>query len=838
MRRDTSSGRGGGAAPGGAASRDTAAGAAHQAALFDLFLATSPVGFALLDREFRYLVINDVLAEGHGLSIEQHLGRTVAEIAPRAWSNLHDVYHRVLAGETVANLSLTERQVSESEERRRWLASYYPLRVDAEIVGVGIVANEVTDLLDTQRALEDRTRLYAMLASANRAVSLSTSAAELFASVCRIAVEVGGFALAWIGVPHDGEVDVATHYGASAYLTDLHVSLDPADPDSAGPTGRAFAFGKPQVINDFLAAEMTAPWHRRAAEFGFRSSAALPIREGGAVVATLGLYSDQVGYFTPDLVETLSEITPILSVALDHFADERVREADEARLRTHDRALRAISQGVLITDTAPGRHVVYASPSFLALTGYDEDEIVGRNPDFLNGPETDRQAIAIIERAITEEREATVELVNYRKDGTPFWNRLTITPVLDDHGRATHFVGVNTDVTAARELEQQLLQSQKLEALGTLAGGIAHDFNNMLLVIRGYTGLLAQRLEDQELLGMTERIDAAVSRAAEFTRRLLTFSRGQVINPRAMDLNDVVRDTLHLLERMIGEDIVVTVDLAPGLPPVVVDRGQAEQVILNLITNAREAMPAGGTLTVRTFVTEVDADFAERHPALAPGPHVTFEISDSGVGMDPETQHRLFEPFYTTKASGTGLGLSTVYGIVRRCDGHIAFTSHVARGTTFTIYLPAADAPAPAPSWPARARSALAGRETVLVVEDVAEARALICRYLAELGYDVLEAVDGADALEVVAPLARPLDVLVTDVVMPHMDGRELARRLLEGRPDLGIVFTSGYAADLARDLAGDRPAGGRSVFLDKPYTLDELGRAVRDLLDRAPGAG
>ncbi len=835
MRREPKRGRGGTTDPPGA-SRTThpsvSADPAYRAALFDLFLENTPTGFALLDREFRYLVINAALADGHGLSVADHVGRRVSEVAPRAWSTLSDVYERVLAGETVTNLRLTEQQVSEVPKHRHWLASYYPMRVAREVVGVGIVALDVTELTDAQYELEERSRLYAMLAETNRAVSESTSAADLFATVCRIAVEVGGFALAWVGVPHEGEVDVAVKHGQSAYLEELRVSLDPADITSHGPTGRALREGVPQVINDFLASDMTLPWHRRAAGFGFRASASFPIREGGRVVATLGLYSDQPGYFTDELIRALSEITPILSFALDRFVNERLRAADEEMLRTHDRALRAISQGVLITTGDDERRVIYASPSFLTLTGYSEDEVLGRSAAFLDGPDTAPEAVEAIDRAIAEERETLVELVNYRKDGTPFWNRLTITPVLDERGRASHFVGVNTDVTAAREMELQLLQSQKLEALGTLAGGVAHDFNNMLLVIRGYSGLLAQRLEEPSLREMAQRIDAAVEKAADFTRRLLTFSRSQMIHPQRLDLSEVVRDALGLLERMIGEDVVVRLDLAEGLAAVEVDRAQLEQAILNLVTNAREAMPRGGSLEVRTALAHLDQDYADLHPEVTPGPHVLLQITDSGEGMDEPTLARAFEPFFTTKATGTGLGLSTVYGIVRRCGGHVRFYSSPAAGTTVKVYLPAVGG-ALEPDPDARpARESTRGTETLLVVEDVDEARDLVSGYLADLGYRVLVAVDGLEALERAAAEPGPIAALVTDVVMPRMNGRELAARLLVARPETAVLFTSGFPSP--EHDAVTAPTG-RSAFLEKPYGLAEIAHVVRDLLDGAP---
>ncbi|MHB1969984.1 MAG: ATP-binding protein, partial [Acidimicrobiales bacterium] len=389
--------------------------------------------------------------------------------------------------------------------------------------------------------------------------------------------------------------------------------------------------------------------------------------------------------------------------------------------------------------------------------------------------------------------------------------------------------GVNTDITAAREMESQLLQSQKLEALGTLAGGVAHDFNNMLLVIRGYSGLLAQRLDDASLREMAQRIDAAVEKAADFTRRLLTFSRGQMVRPQRLDLSEVVREALNLLERIIGEDIVVRLDLASELPAVVVDRAQLEQAILNLVTNARESMSAGGSLEVRTTLVHLDQDYADRHPEITPGPHVTLRVTDSGEGMDQATLARAFEPFYTTKPSGTGLGLSTVYGIVRRCGGHVQVTSSRGSGTTVTVYLPAVSGAIEERAPEPRASTSPRGRETLLVVEDVDEARDLVSAYLADLGYRVVVARDGLEALERMDGDDALIDALITDVVMPRMNGRELAARVLERHPETAVLFTSGFPRPENDEVTAPTI---RSAFLEKPYGLAEMAHALRDLLD------
>lgn len=799
---------------------------AQESALLDTLLANAPVGVALLDTEFRYQMINEVLAESHGIAVAEHLGRTVAEVAPLLWTTVRPLLERVRDGATVINQEVTGDEVNPSRSRRHWLASYYPVRVGGMITGIGCIINEVTEAKEAERALRLRTNLYAMLSRTNRAVSRAADRQELFREVCEVAVHIGGFSFAWVGVPGESLVEMVACAGSGEdYLAGLEISLDPHDPRSSGPTAQAFLTGTYFVVNDLFATPSTEPWHTLAAHAGFASSAAFPIHEDGVVVASLSLYSTEVNYFSSEIVATLSEITPTLSFALDHFSEERRRREDEAQLRMHDRAINAISQGIVIADAADDNRVVYASPSFLRLTGYEHEDIIGHNCRVLQGPDTDPAAVAELRHAIANRENCSVEILNYRKDGEAFWNRVSISPVRDDAGVVTHFVGVQTDITARRELERQLSQSQKLEAIGTLAGGIAHDFNNMLLVIRGYSSLLAKRIDDAELQELARRIDVAVQRAADFTRRLLTFSHARVARPEPHDLNAILRETLTLLERIIGEDIELTTELAEHLPQIVVDRGQIEQALLNLVANARDAMPQGGHLDVRTSLVTLDEG---SRAGTRPGPYVLIEVADTGVGMDEHTQEHVFEPFFTTKERGTGLGLSTIYGIVRQSGGHVTFSSDPGRGTSFQLYFPVSDAARVLAPRRDAVVASLEGHETILLVEDVDEARLLVARFLEGLGYTVLAATNGRTALAEVAEWRGPIDLLLTDIVMPQMNGRDLARQLLADRPELKVVFTSGFPS---HDVTHEASFEGRSTFVEKPYLLDDVARAVRELL-------
>jgi two-component system cell cycle sensor histidine kinase/response regulator CckA len=384
---------------------------------------------------------------------------------------------------------------------------------------------------------------------------------------------------------------------------------------------------------------------------------------------------------------------------------------------------------------------------------------------------------------------------------------------------------------ALRNSEEQLRQSQKMEAVGRLAGGIAHDFNNLLSIILSYSTMLGADLEsDDPVREDLEEIQRAGERAATLTRQLLAFSRQQVLAPKIVDLNVVIAAMHKMLGRVIGEDVDFRSVTPPGLGNVKVDPGQIEQVIMNLVVNARDAMPKGGKLTVETANVSLDEPYAAEHAGVRPGPHVMLAVSDTGVGMDRATQARIFEPFFTTKETGkgTGLGLSTVFGIVKQSGGHIWVYSEVGRGTTFKIYLPQAEGEATVAGKSGSAMS-LRGSETILLVEDEEQLRKLARGILKKNGYHVLDAKDAADALAVRDRFSGRIDLLLTDVVMPGMSGRELAERFVVAHPQIRVLFMSGYTADTVVHH-GVLDAG--IAYLQKPLTPETLTRKVRQVLD------
>jgi two-component system, cell cycle sensor histidine kinase and response regulator CckA len=519
----------------------------------------------------------------------------------------------------------------------------------------------------------------------------------------------------------------------------------------------------------------------------------------------------------------------VLCLALDVTAR---REAESA-LRLRDRAIQAVAQGILITD--PCQHdnpIIYASPGFLRLTGFAAEEVIGRNCRFLQGKDTDPSAIARIRDAVQVEQPCTVELLNYRRDGTAFWNELSISPVRDSVGRLTHFVGVQTDVTGRRSLEEQFRQSQKMDAFGQLAGGVAHDFNNLLTVINGYSEMLIGQLpasspSRQPLV----EIQKAGQRSAGLTRQLLAFSRQQVLAPRVLDLNEVVADTEKMLNRLIGEDVQLATTLDPELWAVRADPGQIEQVLMNLAVNARDAMPRGGQLTIETKNVNLDEAYVQAQSDSRAGPHVLLSVTDTGKGMPADVKAKIFEPFFTTKApgKGTGLGLATVYGIVKQSGGHIAVSSEVDVGTTFKVYLARSEPATEETKSRQAVRSSPQGTETILVAEDEDGVRGLTRLILVECGYTVLAAANGAEAIRLAARHDGPIHMLITDVVMPGAGGRSVAEELAKQRQGVKVLFVSGYTDDAVLRHGVLREGVN---FLQKPYSPAFLAVKVRELLD------
>jgi signal transduction histidine kinase/ActR/RegA family two-component response regulator len=418
-----------------------------------------------------------------------------------------------------------------------------------------------------------------------------------------------------------------------------------------------------------------------------------------------------------------------------------------------------------------------------------------------------------------------------RKDGSWVWLESVGNNLLNDVA-VGGIVVTSRDVTGRRALEEQVRQSQKMEAVGRLAGGIAHDFNNLLMVIRGYAEIVME--EDSATPPVRKNVETIVrttESAASLTRQLLSFSRKHVFSPQVLDLNSLVNHMSEMLLGVLRDEMEFVVKLDPEACCVSADPGQIEQVIMNLVVNARDAMPQGGELTLETKHI-LEGPRASRPSGLPRGDYVMLAVTDTGVGMDRDTQSRIFEPFFTTKSKdeGTGLGLSVVYNIVRASGGHVRVNSEPGRGSTLQVFLPRVAAPPQPPTVEVATKTSRAGKETILVAEDQPDLRWMICQFLQELGYSVLEAKDGGDAVALAEQYKNVIDVLLTDVVMPHVRGSEVARRLSASRPDMKVIYMSGYTEGEFGAVPGENLGPG-TTLLQKPFELDSLAFKIREVL-------
>ncbi len=516
-------------------------------------------------------------------------------------------------------------------------------------------------------------------------------------------------------------------------------------------------------------------------------------------------------------------------------AEEALRQSEQKYRDIFDFATVGIYQsrrdGSLITVNAPLAEIlVYDSP----------DDLLRHNLDEIYWDPAER--LDLIARFEPSGRPHRQEVRWKRKDGTPIWLELDARAVRNADGTTRYFEGFVHDISdrqkseeEKRRLQEQLVQAQKMEAVGQLAGGIAHDFNNLLTAITGYSELLLGELPPEDLRrSHAEEIRKAGERAASLTQQLLAFSRRQVLEPKVLDVNVVVSDIERMLRRLIGEHIELNTRKAPDLWKVKADPGQIEQAILNMVLNARDAMPSGGTLAIETSNAELDEDFVRSHVPTQPGSYVRVSVSDTGIGISEDVKARLFEPFFTTKerGKGTGLGLSTTYGIVKQSGGYLWCDSEVGHGTTFQLFLPRVDEPVSEVVERKASPPIHPGDETVLLVEDEPEVRSLVQRILKTQGYTVVTAANPDEALAVAREFKGPIQLMVTDVVMPGMSGLQLAERLSPTRPDMKVLFVSGYTND-AIGHQGILDPG--TAFLQKPFTPNALARKVREVLEAPP---
>jgi len=577
----------------------------------------------------------------------------------------------------------------------------------------------------------------------------------------------------------------------------------------------------------------------------------LPAYSGiAALTASRELQPDTPFIFVSETIGEEQAVESLKSGAADYVLKERLnglgqavrralREAKERKerhraaeqVRVQSSALEAVANGIILTD--PAGKILFANKAFCAMTGYALEEILGKTPGFLNSGKHDADFFRALWNTILTGRVWQGELINQRKDGTFYNEEMTITPIQGTNGGISHFIAVKQDITKRKQFKEQLHQARKMEAIGQLAGGIAHDFNNLLTVIHGNVQLVLMdesQLKEENRQCLKQVIDAT-ERAGNLTRQLLAFGRKQVIQFQPLNLNDVIGNFTKMLKRVIGEHVVLQCCYAEDLPSVDADIGMIEQILINLIVNARDAMPQGGSIVITTEAISIDVSRVDSHPEAQPGEFVCITVADTGMGIYPEYLPRIFEPFFTTKEAGkgTGLGLATVYGIVKQHQGWIEVSSQLGSGTTFKIFLPAGAPGVKQKLVPQMKASPAVGHEKILLVEDDADVRMVARDVLEASGYQIWEASNGLEALNVWKTNASQIDLLLTDVIMPGgLNGRELSDRLRRERPGLKVILMTGYSPDLMVKI---QP---QSHILTKPFSMEGLTETVRNCLDTA----
>lgn len=919
-----------------------------------------PGPVARVNLEGRYLFANAAFERWFGKPPAEVVGRTQAEVlGEEFYRRVQPNIQRAMAGEMVIYEIAT---ISPDGEPLYGQVSLLPdFDTSGKPRGHFTIAIDISELRRSeeslrvsQAALQKTNRTYALLSAVNQTMVRQREPLAIYAEACRIAVELGGFRMAWVGVPDalgSAIKPVAQAGDDQGYVAQLAIALD-GKSRGQGPTGTALRCGEHVVANDIAQDPGMVPWREAALARGYLASAAFPIVLDGEVVATLNLYSGEKGFFSAEELQLLDGLAADIAFALEvSDRDEKRLAAEEAlrrAARNWETTFSAITDAICLLDleqnivnanramlelfgkklaevvgrrccslvhgaegvvsqcplalvlvtgkrasqelTIRGRffeviadpildrkgeivglvhtmrditgqkqdreeigklsqaveqspasmiitdlkgNIEYVNPIFEKVSGYSLEEVRGKNPRLLRSGHTSATEYRALWETIMAGKEWRGELHNRRKDGTLFWERAVISPIRNREGQITNFLAVKEDITEQKHLGEQLQRAQRLESVGRLAGGVAHDLNNMLGVIMGYTELALQSGETpEELRDDLLEVKKAAQHSVEVTRQLLAFASRQVVSPQVLDLNLAFENMLKLLQRLLGEDVQLDWRPTPGLWPVKVDPAQVEQVLANLVVNARDAMVHGGTLSISTANVQLDEFDCQRWPGATPGDYCLLTVSDTGTGMDEATLARIFEPFFTTKefGQGTGLGLATVYGIIRQSLGFIEVGSQPGQGTTFRVYLPRTQGEVVAKSSEVAEPAVSPGNETILLVEDEEAVLALCQRFLGKHGYTVLVASTPGMALELAASHPGPVHLLVTDMVMPEMNGMELIEKIGKFRPGIRSILMSGYTGDV---LIQKELLVGKVNFLSKPFGDQELNALVRETLAR-----
>jgi two-component system, cell cycle sensor histidine kinase and response regulator CckA len=759
-------------------------------------------------QDSRFVYVNDRLADMLGYTPEEMIGQVF-------WHVVHPEDRHILRGKGrdvsigPAVIPQYEFRVCCKDGQTKW---FEVLSTDITYRGRSASMCNVADITDRKRAAADLARVQSLLVAA-----IEQSPAGIL-----------------IADAPDGKICMANpaalglRSDTSGPMTDIPLELDPTAWRVFHPDGSLFeteALPLWQAIKSGLTSQNVEAVILRpdGTERWVLTNAAPVKNEGGDIIAGVAVLSD---------ITDRKRTEDALRQSQDEY---RTLYEESSRREELYRSLLDSSPDAVVVYDLEGR-AQYVNDSFTRTFGWTMQEVKGRRIQFL--PDSERKGtLELIRQVVRDGVPCTgYETKRYTKDGRIRDMSISASRYHDHQGGPAGMLVVLSDITERKRLEGQLRQAARMEAIGQLAGGVAHDFNNILTAIMGYANILLEQpnVGDERNRGRVVQIAHAAERAAALTRQLLAFGRKQMLDVRVLDLNTVVSDFQKILRRLIGEHIELQSLLDPSLATVRADPSQIEQILMNLAVNARDAMPNGGQLTIETANVVFDLQYVRTHAEVTPGPYAVLTVSDTGRGMDAETRARIFDPFFTTKEKGvgTGLGLSTVYGIVKQHQGHIEVYSEPGRGTTFRVYLPAVQASVEEVPKALAPQGERCGTETVLVVEDEEIVRGLACEALEMLGYVVLQACSPQEAMQVCSEHECPIDLLFTDVVLPQMDGRSLFERISPLYPAMKVLYVSGYTEDfVVRQGVLDRGV----QFLQKPFTLNNLAAKIREVLDEPP---
>ena len=780
---------------------------------FEQIIENAPEAISIVDAERKILRINTEFTHMFGFSAAEALGKRLDHliVPPDRYTETAWIAESV---KNESKISLETRRQRRDGSLIEVLLSTASITLNGETVGAYASYRDITE---QKRAEELNAALYAIAARSQSAEDLQ----QFFAAIHNIVGQLMNARNFYIAL-----YDPQSQLLSFPYFVDEEDHTPSPKPLGYGLTEYVLRSGEPLLATPTVFDDLVLRGEVKLIGAASLDWLGVPLKSGTTCIGALVVqsYSENTRFGERDR-EILKFVSQQLAAAIEHKRYEEALRRSEARSRSL-----ILSAAFGICRCTLGGRFLDVNPSLIAMLGQDSVEdmlkLNARTDVFVNPLGLDRLA---------EDYRRTgtlngVEVQWKRKDGRVIIVRLSgcASIMTDEPEEVLELIA--EDITDRRQLEEQLRQAQKMDAVGRLAGGVAHDFNNLLMVINGYTEVLLEQLEKgSDMHGKVHSIQQAADRAATLTRQLLAFSRKQLLELKVVDVNAVIGDMERLLSPLIGENIELITHLAPDTGHTRADAGQLEQVVMNLVVNAKDSMPEGGKLTIKSADITVRQNFRE-HRFIHPGRYAVISVSDTGHGMDKETQSRIFEPFFTTKekGKGTGLGLSTVYGIVKQSNGYVFVQSEVGAGTTFFVYLPRVEDTAEELTPTLPPQSEAGGCETVLLVEDEESVRELVRLTLVSRGYKVLEAENGECGLHLAESFKDNIDILITDVMMPGIGGRELAKKLLEVRPGTSVLYLSGYTEDA---VVTNGTLGPATAFLQKPFTLQNLAKKVREVL-------